>query len=165
MLGFLEGSYLIYIWNKTDAGCLPEVQPYSGVKEFLDHLSHEKGLQQHHWLDIRLGVSPPVWLLIRIYRKILWIQANLISDLPFQFSDNFSNFLCNSNKSGSFHVVMARNLVRSTLLRLFFCSLFRYTICITRGSNLFHCHEFSYTLILLVKVNESFPILKKPILE
>lgn len=40
MPAFLEGRYLMYIWN---AGCLTEVQLYSGVKEFLDHLSHEKG--------------------------------------------------------------------------------------------------------------------------
>lgn len=43
MLAFLAGSYLIYIWNVIDAGCLPGVQPNSGVKEFLVHLSHAKG--------------------------------------------------------------------------------------------------------------------------
>lgn len=39
VLAFLEGSY---IRNTIYAGCLPEVQPYSGVKEFID-ICHEKG--------------------------------------------------------------------------------------------------------------------------
>lgn len=162
MLAFLEGSYLIYFWNVIESGCLPEVQPYSGVKEFLDHLSHEKGTLAAPLTLVKTGHQAsgisPVWLLITIYSKILRIQANLINHLPFHLIDNSSNFLCNSNRTDPSMWQRSEILQEAHCLG---CCLvhWSYTICITWGSNLFCGFKFLYTLILSVKVNESFPIL------